>query len=52
MDLDDRIDNLDTNLFAPIPSQTVYDDKQSLLLLQSITRNIGHYVCLEIGSHL
>jgi hypothetical protein len=48
-----RVEHLDTNLFAAIPSQTSPRDRRSLLAVQRATaRRFGSYAYLEIGSHL
>ncbi len=48
-----RVENLDTDLFAAIPSQTSPRDRRSLLAVQRATaRRFGTYAYLEIGSHL
>jgi len=49
----ERIENLDTTLFARIKSQTTDADQKSLLAVQACVREaVGEYVYLEIGSYL
>jgi len=52
IDIEEKIENLDVSVFDPIESQTLEDDKRSLLAIQRAVRNGGDYVYLEIGSHL
>jgi hypothetical protein len=51
-DIVEKIEGLDLSVFDPIASQTVDDDKLSLLAIQRAVRTRGEYVYLEIGSHL
>ncbi len=51
--IEDRVENLSTDLFASIPSQTSVKDRRSLLAVQrSTARRFGRFAYLEIGSHL
>jgi hypothetical protein len=50
--VEERIQQLDTQLFAPIYSPTTALDRLSLLLLQNCVRPINAYTYLEIGSYL
>ncbi len=49
---DTDIESLNPALFDAIPSQTVPEDRDSLLRIQRRLRTRGDYVYLEIGSHL
>ncbi len=49
---DTAIESLSLSLFDAIPSQTVPEDRDSLLRIQRRLREQGDYVYLEIGSHL
>jgi hypothetical protein len=48
--IDDRINGLDASLFDHVVSQTLAEDKRSLLALQAAVRASGPYTYLEIGS--
>ncbi len=51
--IENSLNNLDLELFAPIPSQSTDDDKRSLLAVQRATRELSdEYSYLEIGSYL
>jgi Methyltransferase domain len=49
----EQIENLDTELFKAISSQTTEEERQSLLAVQrAVAKKLGNYTYLEIGSHL
>jgi hypothetical protein len=50
--LQDRVERLDTSLFAGIDSQTTEPDRQSRLALHAALAERGPFDYLEIGSHL
>jgi hypothetical protein len=50
--IEERIQQLDTQLFEPIYSPTTTLDRLSLLLLQNCVRTASPYTYLEIGSYL
>jgi hypothetical protein len=48
-----RVDSLDTSLFATVLSQTTEEERRTLLAVQrAIARRFGTYTYLEIGSYL
>lgn len=51
-DFENKLNELNQDLFRAIPSQNTTGDRESLLALQRLIRQSGSYVYLEIGSHL
>jgi predicted O-methyltransferase YrrM len=52
MTIEERIHSLDISLFDAIHSQTLPNEKEALLLLQSLHHKKSEYVYLEIGSFI
>lgn len=51
-DFENKLNELNQDLFRAIPSQNTTGDRETLLALQRIVRTEQEYVYLEIGSHL